>query len=191
METSGEVERDAAASLPESWESLRAWLLGVVAPRVRDAALVEDLVQGVLLRAFERSAQLRDPARARAWIHRIALNAIRDHHRQRRDWVGVPDSVATPEPDPAEGVRAEVAQCLGPLLRALPPIHREILELTELEGLTQQEAAIRLGLSLPGAKSRAQRARAMLRERLTRACAPELDVRGGVMAYRPAPDLAG
>ena len=73
----------------------------------------------------------------------------------------------------------------------LPPTHREILELTELDGLTQQEAATHLGLSLPGAKSRAQRARALLRARLMDSCAPELDARGGVMAYRPALDLAG
>jgi RNA polymerase sigma-70 factor (ECF subfamily) len=158
---------------------------------VHDAALAEDIVQGVLLRALERFAQLRDPTRARAWIHRMALNAVADHYRQRRELVGLPESLEASEPDPADDVRAEVVQCLAPLMRALPPTYREILEMTELGGLTQQEAAARLGLSLPGAKSRAQRARAMLRERLMKSCAPELDVRGGVMTYRPDLDLAG
>jgi RNA polymerase sigma-70 factor, ECF subfamily len=57
--------------------------------------------------------------------------------------------------------------------------------LTELDGVTQAEAAARLGLSTSGMKSRVQRARAQLKDLLADCCEIELDRRGGVTAYRP------
>ena len=77
----------------------------------------------------------------------------------------------------------ELARCLLPLLDELPEPYREALRLTEFDGVTQREVASRLGLSLPGAKSRVQRARKMLREILLKCCQVELDRRGGVVDY--------
>src|SRR5207248_11388815 len=57
--------------------------------------------------------------------------------------------------------------------------------LTEIDGLTQAQAADRLGLSLPGMKSRVQRGRQQLEEMLIQCCAVERDVRGGLTDYRP------
>jgi RNA polymerase sigma-70 factor (ECF subfamily) len=62
------------------------------------------------------------------------------------------------------------------------------LTLTELEGLTQKEAAERLGLSLSGMKSRVQRGRLHLRDALEACCHIALDVRGRVVACEPRPD---
>ena len=57
--------------------------------------------------------------------------------------------------------------------------------LTELEGLTQADAAARLGLSTSGMKSRVQRARGQLRELLVGCCEIELDRRNRVTGYEP------
>jgi RNA polymerase sigma-70 factor (ECF subfamily) len=54
-----------------------------------------------------------------------------------------------------------------------------------VEGITQAEAARRLGLSVSGMKSRVQRARARLRAVVDACCRVELDRRGGVVAYEP------
>ena len=54
---------------------------------------------------------------------------------------------------------------------------------TELEGLTQKAAAERVGLSLSGMKSRVQRGRAQLRQRLLECCHIEFDRRGRVVEY--------
>ncbi len=52
----------------------------------------------------------------------------------------------------------------------LPSPYREALTLTELEGLTQKEAAEMLGISLSGMKSRVQRGRQQLRQALEDCC---------------------
>ncbi len=79
----------------------------------------------------------------------------------------------------------ELAQCLTPLIEQLPEHYRAALELSELQGLTQQETAGRLGISLSGAKSRVQRARAKLEELVHQCCRIELDHRGSVVDYEP------
>jgi RNA polymerase sigma-70 factor (ECF subfamily) len=60
--------------------------------------------------------------------------------------------------------------------------------MAEIEGLSQQEAADRLGLSLSGAKSRIQRGRSMLKEALEQCCSFELDGRGRLMGCDPKPN---
>jgi RNA polymerase sigma-70 factor, ECF subfamily len=51
----------------------------------------------------------------------------------------------------------------------LPPDHRAVLVLRDLEGLSNEEAASALGASVACVKSRLHRARMALRERVTRA----------------------
>jgi RNA polymerase sigma-70 factor (ECF subfamily) len=61
--------------------------------------------------------------------------------------------------------------------------YRLAVVLVDLEGLTQQAAAVQLGLSLSGMKSRAQRGRRQLKEMLEACCTIELDRRRGVTDY--------
>ena len=66
----------------------------------------------------------------------------------------------------------------------LPEPYREALLLTEYEGLTQQQLAERVGISLSGAKSRVQRGREKLKQILLDCCHVELDRRGGIIDYQ-------
>lgn len=70
----------------------------------------------------------------------------------------------------------------------LPSPYREALTLTELEGLTQKEAAEMLGISLSGMKSRVQRGREKLRAALEDCCHIALDARHRVVGCEPRPD---
>jgi RNA polymerase sigma-70 factor (ECF subfamily) len=70
------------------------------------------------------------------------------------------------------------------MVEALPEPYREAVQLTELDGLTQADAAARLGLSVSGMKSRVQRGRERLKKMILDCCHVELDARGGVIDYR-------
>jgi len=120
-------------------------------------------------------------------------DAIVDHYRRRaarpefpaRDPSEVDKALEESLDEPAaEALRSELASCLRPLIARLPDKHRQALVLTELEGLTQAEAAQRLAISVSGAKARVQRGRAQLRTLLLDCCHVELDRRGGIAAYR-------
>ncbi|PKO50167.1 MAG: RNA polymerase subunit sigma-70, partial [Betaproteobacteria bacterium HGW-Betaproteobacteria-21] len=64
------------------------------------------------------------------------------------------------------------------------------IELCDIEGLTQQAFANRMGLTLAAAKSRIQRARTRLRARMTEACKVRFDAAGKVCCYTARPPLA-
>ena len=70
----------------------------------------------------------------------------------------------------------------------LPSPYREALTLTELEGLSQREAAEMLGISTSGMKSRVQRGRAKLRQALEDCCHIALDARGRVTDFEVRED---
>lgn len=156
------------ADLPELYRTLAPELRRRVARRLGDdAAAADDIVQQTFLRLQEAGASIRDAERTGGWLARVAANLVVDHHRARRRGEPLPDDDSLPAPDAApRDLRAEVAACLRPLIDALPTRYRDALVWSELDGLPQREVARRLALSLPGAKSRIQRGRALLRERL-------------------------
>ena len=174
-----------SATVVDTRRELHERVLGFVARRVRSREDAEDIAQEVMLRIHRHSGDLEHADRMVAWVYRIAANAIADHYRRpaRRE---LPAGQATDVPEPAapdwsepeqDELRRELAGCLAPLIERLPPIYRQALELTELDGVTQVGAAAELGLSVSGMKARVQRARRQLRELLLECCHVELDSR--------------
>lgn len=172
---------------------LEAKLRPYVARRVRAAADVDDVVQEVFVRMQRGISGLRDDERFGAWVYQVARSAIADHRRAAAKHRVVDATGAEEEPVAAEdadplAVEEELAGYLAPFVAALPSPYREALTLTELEGLTQKQAAEMLGVSLSGMKSRVQRGRALLRRSLEDCCHIALDARGRVVSCEPRPD---
>jgi predicted DNA-binding protein (UPF0251 family) len=94
--------------------------------------------------------------------------------RWRRELPAEEDAAA------AKAAEAELAPCLTAMIGRLREPYQTAISLTSLQGLTQAEAATRLGVSISGMKSRVQRGREQLRVMLVRCCAIDVDVRGGV-----------
>jgi RNA polymerase sigma-70 factor (ECF subfamily) len=166
------------------WQQHMDELYRFILKRVSDPAAAEDLVQEVLVKAYDQQGALKDPSKLRAWLYQVTRNAIIDYYRLQKPWEAVPVELIhedTREEDTC--AQQEVARCLTPLLDELPELYRQALRLAEIEGVTQREVALQLGLSLSGAKSRVQRARKMLREILLKCCRVELDYQGGVVDY--------
>lgn len=183
------------AHVDPPWEEVRAGLKAFISRRVRNQADVDDLVQRVLVQLVKGLPSLRDAGRLHAWIYRTARNVIVDHYRAsgaRRESSGggagdlalLDDAHAGDAGGDAEreGAR-ELAGCLAPLLRGLPPEYRDAVTMADLEGVNQAEAARRAGVSLSGMKSRVQRGRRQLRAALEACCRVELDRRGGIAGY--------
>jgi len=173
-----------------AWKDLDAKLRPFVARRVRSPADVDDVVQDVFLRIQRGASALRDGDRFGPWVYQVARSAIVDHQRTTArnpladhdppDTAGFAEDEGTAEEDLAAYVAVFVAM--------LPSPYREALTLTELEGMSQKDAAAMLGISVSGMKSRVQRGREQLREALEACCDVALDVRGRVVACEPRPD---
>lgn len=175
-----------------AWRELEQKLRPFVARRVRGVD-AEDVLQDIFLRMQRGLCQLRDEQRFGPWVYQVARNAILDHQRtvQRCPLTALhaaaePAAPADEEDDGA--VERELATYIAPFVAALPSPYREALTLTELEGLTQKDAAVMLGVSLSGMKSRVQRGRARLRVMLEECCDITVDARGRVIGCEPRPD---
>lgn len=143
----------------------------------------DDVLQDALVRIWSGAPALRETDRLGPWVYRVTRSAIIDHHRRRRD---LPSDTLdeTPEPpvEPENDARAALAACLEPMVGWLPPEQAEALRLTDLGGLSQVEAAARLGVPLPTLKARVQRGRRRIRAAFDACCAFVQDGRGAVIA---------
>lgn len=177
----------AGAALPcilDAWRSHESELRGFLAHRLADAHLADDLLQEVFLKAVRQGlgfCAIEDP---RAWLFRVARNAMIDHARLAKPQVELPDDLAQEEADAPAPVD-RLSECLGRVLSEIPPEDAEILRKCDLEGMKQGDFAQTHGLSLPAAKSRLLRARFRLREIMTTNCQVTFDDAGNVCCHVP------
>ncbi|HTE90955.1 MAG TPA: sigma-70 family RNA polymerase sigma factor [Terriglobales bacterium] len=142
----------------------------------------EDVVQDAFLKAYSNLAQFQGQSKFYTWLVRIAVNEALMKLRRRRpertvsldeevktEEDSVPREVADWSPNPEQQYsQAELREILSKTIQGLPPGFRTVFVLRDVEGLSTEETADALDLSIPAVKSRLLRARLQLRERLSR-----------------------
>jgi RNA polymerase sigma-70 factor (ECF subfamily) len=176
-----------------AWQELEGQLRPFVARRLGDANDVDDVLQDIYLRIQAGVGTLRDSERFGPWVYQVARNALADHGRSRARHPLPPKEPAEETLAPSQTAdenEAEqgLAENLAVFVAALPSPYREAITLTELQGMSQKDAAEMLGISLSGMKSRVQRGRQQMRHMLQACCEIALDARGHVVSYDRRPD---
>jgi RNA polymerase sigma-70 factor (ECF subfamily) len=147
---------------------------------------VDDVVQETLLRVHRGLGGLHDEERFGPWVYRVAHNAVADHLRGKarpleRGRTAIDEDLEAPSAGDPEGFREELVRCLATFVAEIPSPYREAITLTELQGMTQREAAAMLDISVSGMKSRVQRGREQLRRMFECCCGYTRDGRGKVI----------
>jgi len=171
-----------------AWRELEARLRPYVARRVASTADTDDVLQDTFMRVHRGVGQLADDERFGAWVYRVAASAIADHRRARGRNPFAPASADSHEPlaaDPDETLESQLSECVALFVAHLPSPYREAVTLTELQGLTQKDAAQMLGVTLSAMKSRVQRGRDQIRRMFEECCEISLDCRGRVIECTP------
>jgi len=142
----------------------------------------EDLLQETFLKAFQHLPTFREDSRFYTWIVRIAINEGLMKLRKRRsskevqaedpsnsDGEFIPREFADWRPNPEqEMARVEMETILHNAAKALPATFRTVFFLRDVEGLSTEETAEMLNLSVGAVKARLFRARLRLREELSK-----------------------
>jgi RNA polymerase sigma-70 factor, ECF subfamily len=142
----------------------------------------EDVLQEAFLKAYEHLDQFQGQSRFYTWIVRIAVNQALMKLRKRKSdrSVSLDETIDTGEDTVAREIaawdenpeqrysREEINEILGTAIDGLTPIYRAVFVLRDVDGLSTEEAAEALDLSVPAVKSRLLRARLQLRDKLTR-----------------------
>jgi RNA polymerase sigma-70 factor (ECF subfamily) len=142
----------------------------------------EDVVQDAFLKSYENLKNFQEQSKFYTWLVRIAVNEALMRLRRRRPerMVSLDEEVKTEEdsmprevadwtPNPEQQYsQAELKDILQRTIQGLPSSFRTVFVLRDVEGLSTEETAEALGLSIPAVKSRLLRARLQLRERLNK-----------------------
>lgn len=164
------------------WQDFHLAVRRFVSARIQNPTDVDDVVQEIFLKIHNKSADLQDGERVAGWVFRIASNTVNDHFRNLKRKPPTPDHVSDA---PLSDAEEALAACVLPFVDMLDTPYRDALKLTELQGLTQAQAAVLEGVSLSGMKSRVQRGRKLLRSELEACCGVTLDGRGHIMEFHP------
>lgn len=159
----------------------------------------DDVANEVFVKIARSLSTLSDRSRLASWIYAITLNTVRDAARTRASRLGHLSDSPTPTtregddvqpsdvPDPRArtpeeaAVRNEMVACYLDYVNKLPRNYYEVYVLGEFEGLSNEELADRLSLTLSTVKIRLHRARARLYEELRRHCQCYRNERGEIM----------
>ncbi len=139
----------------------------------------EDVYQETFLSAFKNIKGFKNRSNLGTWLYRIAANLcwVRFRKKKREPVVSILDRNRTNEdeiqwefkdwfPNPEEISRKkELLEAVAKALSELPSDYRLVLTLRDIEGLSAEETAKILKLSIPAVKSRLHRGRIYLRER--------------------------
>lgn len=147
----------------------------------------EEVTQDVLLKVYRKIDKFRGDAALSSWIYRITFNTamsrLRTHRAERaaeaeRDRTRFARAEETGEPatprQPAdwsrmpdeELLRSQLREAVASALLRLPEIYRVPVVLRDIEGLSTEEASVRLRVKDQTLKSRLHRGRVMLRKQL-------------------------
>lgn len=147
-------------------------VIGLVGRYVNDWSECQDIAQDVFMRAYRALPNFRGDAQFSTWLHRIAVNTAKNHlvaqkRRPPNDDIDVMDAeqfdgslrlrdTDTPE---HELLRQEIERTVMDAVERLPNDLRQAISLREVDGLSYDEIAARMGCPIGTVRSRIFRAR--------------------------------
>ncbi len=158
-------------------EAFNDRLSAVVAGLLSDHQAVEDVVQETFVKAYQRIHKFHGRSSLYTWLYRIAVNGAKDYLKARRrrparsldDFAGRGALQAGSVPAIEGMAKREQRILLREGIEALPDRFRRVLVLREIEGMSYQDIAEVLGLTLGTVESKIFRARKRLRAHMMRA----------------------
>lgn len=139
--------------------------------RVKDEAEVDDILHDILIKLHENCEKVHSIKQIRSWLFTVAHHRLMDFYREQKKMLpSITENTLETAVDETEALQEIAETCLMGLAHKLPERYREPLMMAEMEGISQKEIAVRLGISYSGAKSRVQRAREMLKEAFYNCC---------------------
>lgn len=148
-----------------------------------EPADTEEIIQDVFWTVYRKAKSFQGNSQFSTWLYRLTVNAALGKIRRRKNNKEVEYEEYLPkfQTDGHHSVRPvvdwsdnldeqyskhELQEVLGKALNELKPLDKSVVVLSDLEGLSDKEIAVSLGLSVSAVKTRLHRARLFLRGKL-------------------------
>jgi RNA polymerase sigma factor (sigma-70 family) len=157
------------AGLAEAYDRYAMPLYSYCRSMLREPADAADAVQDTFLVATAKLRDLRDPARLRSWLYAVARNECLRRLRAGSALAALDEAADVPAQAAeigAETERVEVQQLVRAAIDGLNPGERDVIELSLIQELENDELADALGVSRNHAHALLSRARTQLERSL-------------------------
>ncbi|MFC1523147.1 RNA polymerase sigma factor, partial [Thermodesulfobacteriota bacterium] len=143
---------------------------------VKQEEEAKDLTQDIFIAAYRSLSQLRDESKFSAWLYQIALNHCRNRYKKLRNR-GFFSSISIDDADSPITLQSETTpekelekrntiNMVRRIISTMPQAEKEILILRDLQELSYDEISVVLGLPLGTVKSKINRARISLKNKI-------------------------
>ena len=153
--------------------------------QTHNADVTDDILQEIFIKIHQNLHLLREENRVAGWVFQIArntvLNYFRIQKRQAENQEFYQHETERENYFKENNLNEMVGIWLEEFKKDLNPKYQEALQLVDIEGITQVELANRLGISVSGAKSRVQRGRRQLKQKLIDCCPVKTDQYGNIL----------
>ena len=161
------------------WLEYKNGLKYYIFKKVKNEEIANDLSHEVLMKVYNSCCSNIKIKNVRSWMFQIAHNTTIDYlKKQNKFTYNVPENYD----DDDYNVFQEANEIIKPLMQLLPDKYAIPLHLSDIEEFKQKEVAQKLNLSLTATKSRIQRARNLLKEKIIECGNLEKDEKGNLIS---------
>ncbi|MPY23433.1 sigma-70 family RNA polymerase sigma factor [Shewanella psychropiezotolerans] len=170
----------------KAFSQYQSELLAFIGRKVSHKEDAQDILSAVFVKLLQQNDAPDSPI---AWLYQVTKNTIIDYYRTRRPNDELPQDLVADSKE--ESAFSEMSVCMKPMVMALDERYRDVLLLSDIEGMKQKAVAERLNLSLSAVKSRVLRGRELLATSLVSCCAPVVNAKGKVDDFLPPKNRCG
>ena len=144
-----------------------------------------DILHEVYIKLATNVEKISKACNVQRYLLKLAQNAVIDYYRTnppRTILHSASYNLAVAENEINSPTSELAHSWFSEFIHALPPIYKQALLRTEIDGISQIQLAEELGISYSGAKSRVQRAKLLLRQSMVNCCDYKFDKYGNVIS---------
>jgi len=180
-------------NIEQIWQDIHDPLKAFVLKKVNEASLADDIIQDTFIKMRMNIEKLEDSSKINSWIYQIARNNINDHFRKKTRFLEKPPEdigtleLITEDDDEMKTLiqTKRFSDYASSVVNQLPEKYRDAVYWVDIKGISQNELAKKLNISVSGAKSRVQRGRQKIKEIVLKCCDINADKYGNIVDYVP------
>ena len=173
------TELNKYSEISSLWLEYKNGLKYYILKKVKDEDIANDLSHEVLMKVYNSCCSAIQIKNVRSWLFQIAHNTTVDYFKKQQKFTNeIPETFDNDE----KTIYQNTEGILKPLIQLLPEKYGVPLQLSDIEELKQKEVAQKLNLSLTATKSRIQRARKLLKEKIIECSILEKDEHGNLLS---------
>lgn len=161
------------------WLEYKSGIKYYIYKKLKSENLASELSHQILMKVYNSCCSGNEIKNIRSWMFQIAHNTVVDYLKKENRYTNeIIDILDTEEINAYK----EAAELVSPLLKLLPEKYSLPLQMSDIDGLKQFEVSKKINLSLTATKSRIQRARVLLKEKIIDCCILDINDKGNLVS---------